>query len=158
MSTSECRTCYNPRVSFWSCLHRYFFPVTFLTDKRDTSIARITANIPSGSEQANSVLHINVPHVQSWTYNANAALWDFPFSQSFWRGEGMLVTEQMKTACLEPQFSGVTSEESFSHGWKVCPNLAYEDSHCLIRDEITLYLFPLSEPNFHYPSANCPNT
>lgn len=35
----------------------------------------------------------------------------------------MLVTEQMKTACLEPQFSGVTSEESLSPEWKVCPNL-----------------------------------
>lgn len=71
MSTSECGTCYNPIVSLQSCLHRYCFPVIFLTAKRDTSIDRITANIPSSSQQPTSILYINVPHVQEQPLELN---------------------------------------------------------------------------------------
>lgn len=35
---------------------------------------------------------------------------------------GLLVAELRMPACLVPQFSGVTSEESFLHEWKVFSN------------------------------------
>lgn len=148
MSTPQWGTCFNPVVSLWSCLHRYCFPVTFLTAKRDTSIGRITANIPRGSEQATSVLCINKPHVQEQPLELNihcqcCSLGFTPLSELLERGRNI-----SDWACLElalsPSFLMWPLKKAFHIDEHFVLTCAYEHSHCLIRDELTLYLFPSS--------------
>lgn len=109
-------------------------PSCFSDSSKATSLDRITANIPSGS-----VLVRTGQFCASWSYTSDTraafriehTIPVVPFGilpslrascRKIKGKKGLLVAEPMKPACLVPQFSGVTSEESFLHGWKVCNN------------------------------------